>query len=168
MKILVTGCAGFIGSHTCEYLLKRKDTVLGIDNLNDYYDIERKKKNIEVLSKYENFEFRREDIRTTKVIEEWTPEKICHLASIAGVRYSIEHPEVYVDVNINGFINILEQARKVGVKQITYASSSSVYGLNKKKPFSETDPINTPNSPYACSKMATELYAKTYHQLYNI
>ena len=168
MRILVTGCAGFIGSHTCEYLLKRGDTILGIDNLNDYYDVERKKENLEVLKKYENFEFRREDIRTTKVIEEWKPEKICHLASMAGVRYSIEHPEVYVDVNINGFINILEQARKVGVKQIAYASSSSVYGLNKKRPFSESDAIETPNSPYACSKMAMELYAKTYHQLYNL
>jgi UDP-glucuronate 4-epimerase len=168
MRILVTGCAGFIGSHTCEYLLKRGDEILGIDNLNDYYDIERKKENLEVLNKYENFEFKKEDIRTTKVIEEWKPEKICHLASMAGVRYSIEHPKLYIDVNINGFINILEQARKVGVKQIVYASSSSVYGLNKKRPFSESDPIETPNSPYACSKMAMELYAKTYHQLYNL
>jgi UDP-glucuronate 4-epimerase len=168
MKILVTGCAGFIGSHTCEYLLKRGDIILGIDNLNDYYDVERKKENLSVLNKYENFEFRKEDIRTTKVIEEWKPDKICHLASMAGVRYSLEHPEVYVDVNINGFINILEQSRKVGVKQIVYASSSSVYGLNKKVPFCEYDPIETPNSPYACSKMAMELYAKTYHQLYNL
>jgi len=168
MKILVTGCAGFIGSHTCEYLLKRGDIILGIDNLNDYYDVERKKQNLEVLNKYENFEFKKEDIRTTKVIEEWKPDKICHLASMAGVRYSIEHPKLYIDVNINGFINILEQARKVGVKQIVYASSSSVYGLNKKRPFSESDPIETPNSPYACSKMAMELYAKTYHQLYNL
>jgi UDP-glucuronate 4-epimerase len=168
MRILVTGCAGFIGSHTCEYLLKRGDNVLGIDNLNDYYDVERKKENIEILNKYNNFEFQRDDIRTMKVIEEWKPEKICHLASMAGVRYSIEHPKLYIDVNINGFINILEQARKVGVKQIVYASSSSVYGLNKKRPFSESDPIETPNSPYACSKMAMELYAKTYHQLYNL
>jgi len=168
MKVLVTGCAGFIGSHTCEYLLKRGDEILGIDNLNDYYDIERKKENLEVLNKYENFEFKKEDIRTTKVIEEWKPDKICHLASMAGVRYSIEHPKLYIDVNINGFINILEQARKVGVKQIVYASSSSVYGLNKKRPFSESDAIETPNSPYACSKMAMELYAKTYHQLYNL
>jgi UDP-glucuronate 4-epimerase len=168
MKVLVTGCAGFIGSHTCEYLLNRGDIVLGIDNLNDYYDVERKKENLEVLNKYENFEFKKEDIRTTKVIEEWKPDKICHLASMAGVRYSIEHPKLYVDVNINGFINILEQARKANVKQIVYASSSSVYGLNKKRPFSESDAIETPNSPYACSKMAMELYAKTYHQLYNL
>jgi UDP-glucuronate 4-epimerase len=167
-KILVTGCAGFIGSHTCEFLLNRGDQVLGIDNLNDYYDVKRKKKNLEVLNKYENFTFKKEDIRTTKIIEEWNPEKICHLASMAGVRYSIEHPKVYVDVNINGFINILEQARKVDVKQIVYASSSSVYGLNKKIPFSESDSIETPNSPYACSKMAMELYAKTYHQLYDL
>jgi len=87
---------------------------------------------------------------------------------MAGVRYSIEHPDVYVDVNINGFINILEQVRKTNVKQVVYASSSSVYGLNKKVPFSESDAIETPNSPYACSKMAMELYAKTYHQLYNL
>jgi len=168
MKILVTGCAGFIGSHTCEFLLKRGDQVLGIDNLNDYYDVKRKKKNLEVLNKYENFKFMKEDIRTTKIIEDWKPEKICHLASMAGVRYSIEHPKLYVDVNINGFINILEQARKMGVKQIVYASSSSVYGLNKIKPFSEYDQIETPNSPYASSKMAMELFAKTYHQLYDL
>ena len=168
MKILVTGCAGFIGSHTCEALLKRGEQIIGIDNINDYYSVERKKENLEVLNKYENFIFKREDIRTTQIIEELKPDKIIHLASMAGVRYSIEHPEVYVDVNINGFINILEQARKVNVKQIVYASSSSVYGLNKKVPFSESDAIETPNSPYACSKMSMELYAKTYHQLYNL
>tara|TARA_B100001250_G_C19744152_1_gene764457 strand:+ start:93 stop:1037 length:945 start_codon:yes stop_codon:yes gene_type:complete len=168
MKILVTGCAGFIGSHTCEYLLRRGDSVLGIDNINDYYDVRLKQRNIQLLEKYSNFEFRKEDIRNTNIVEEWCPDKICHLASMAGVRYSIENPEIYVDVNINGFINLLEQARKIGVKQIVYASSSSVYGLNKKVPFSESDPIETPNSPYASSKMAMELYAKTYHQLYNL
>ena len=168
MRILVTGCAGFIGSHTCEALLKRGDRVIGIDNINDYYSVERKVKNLEVLDKYENFTFKQEDIRTTKLIEQLRPDKIIHLASMAGVRYSIENPEVYVDVNINGFINILEQARKSKVKQIVYASSSSVYGLNEKVPFSESDAIETPNSPYACSKMAMELYAKTYHQLYNL
>ena len=168
MKILVTGCAGFIGSHVSEYLLKRNDIVLGIDNLNDYYDVNRKLENLEVLNKYENFKFCKDDIRTTKIIEEWKPDKICHLASMAGVRYSIKHPEIYVDVNINGFINILEQSKKVDVKQIVYASSSSVYGLNKKVPFSESDVIESPNSPYASSKMAMELYAKTYHQLYEL
>ena len=168
MNILVTGCAGFIGSHTCERLLKEGNKILGIDNMNDYYDVSRKEKNIELLKKYEKFTFKKEDIRTTNIIEEWKPDKICHLASMAGVRYSIENPKIYVDVNINGFINILEQARKINVKQIVYASSSSVYGLNQKKPFSESDPIVTPNSSYACSKMSMELYAKTYHQLYNL
>ena len=141
---------------------------MGIDNLNDYYDVDRKKENLEVLKKYQNFYFLKDDIRTTTVINDWKPDMICHLASMAGVRYSIEHPEIYVDVNINGFINILEQSRKVCVKQIVYASSSSVYGLNKKVPFSESDAIETPNSPYACSKMAMELYAKTYSQLYDL
>lgn len=168
MKILVTGCAGFIGSHTCERLLKDGYKILGIDNLNDYYDVERKKENLEVLKKYDNFYFIHDDIRTTTAINDWTPDFVCHLASMAGVRYSIEHPEIYVDVNINGFINLLEQSRKVGVKQIVYASSSSVYGLNKKVPFSELDSIETPNSPYACSKMSMELYAKTYSQLYDL
>tara|TARA_B100000900_G_C20553816_1_gene705907 strand:- start:85 stop:1020 length:936 start_codon:yes stop_codon:yes gene_type:complete len=167
-KILVTGCAGFIGSHTCERLLKEGNKVMGIDNLNDYYDVDRKKENLEVLKKYQNFYFMKDDIRTTTVINDWKPDMVCHLASMAGVRYSIEHPDIYVDVNINGFINILEQSRKVGVKQIVYASSSSVYGLNKKVPFSESDAIETPNSPYACSKMAMELYAKTYSQLYDL
>ena len=167
-KILVTGCAGFIGSHTCEYLLKRGDQVLGIDNLNDYYDVERKMQNLEMLKKYENFTFRKEDICDTNAISEWKPDKICHLASMAGVRYSIEHPKLYGKVNIEGFIHILEESRKNKVQQIVYASSSSVYGLNKKVPFSEDDPIATPNSPYASSKMAMELFAKTYHQLYNL
>lgn len=167
-KILVTGCAGFIGSHTCERLLKEGNRVLGIDNMNDYYDVSRKRENIELLKKYDNFNFIQDDIRTMTYINDFKPDKVCHLASMAGVRYSIENPEIYVDVNIKGFINILEQCRKVGVKQIVYASSSSVYGLNKKVPFSEEDSIETLNSPYATSKMAMELYAKTYSQLYDM
>jgi UDP-glucuronate 4-epimerase len=168
MRILVTGCAGFIGSHTCEKLLKDGNRVMGIDNLNHYYDVNIKLKNLEILKKYDHFYFIEDDIRTTTVINDWTPDVVCHLASMAGVRYSIDHPRLYIDVNINGFINLLEQSRKKGVKQIVYASSSSVYGLNKKVPFSEEDPIETPNSPYACSKMSMELLAKTYNQLYNL
>ncbi len=168
VKILVTGCAGFIGSHVCEYLLKRGDIVLGIDNINDYYDISIKKQNIIILQKYQNFEFRKEDICITKAISEWKPNKICHLASMAGVRYSIENPKLYIKTNIEGFIHILEEARKNNIFNIVYASSSSVYGLNKKVPFLETDPITSPNSPYAVSKLAMEFYAKTYNQLYNI
>ena len=168
MKILVTGCAGFIGSHTCEFLLKRGDMVLGIDNINDYYDINKKLENLKILEKYNNFVFKKEDICDTTSITNWKPDKIIHLASMAGVRYSIENPALYEKVNIGGFINILEQAVKNNVKQLVYASSSSVYGLNKKVPFSESDEIKTCNSPYACSKMAMELFARTYYQLYEI
>jgi len=168
MKILVTGCAGFIGSHTCEFLLKRGDIILGIDNLNDYYDINKKLENLKILEKYENFTFKKEDVCDTTSIQEWKPEKIIHLASMAGVRYSIENPVLYEKVNIGGFIHIMEESVKNGVKQVVYASSSSVYGLNKKVPFSETDEIKTCNSPYACSKMAMEIFARTYYQLYGI
>jgi len=168
LKVLVTGCAGFIGSHVTEYLLKRGNKVLGIDNINDYYDPSIKKKNIKILQKYKNFEFRKEDICTTDSISKWKPHKVCHLASMAGVRYSIQNPKLYIKVNIEGFIHILEECNKNRVKQIVYASSSSVYGLNKKLPFNESDPIETPNSQYATSKMAIELYAKTYYQLYKL
>jgi UDP-glucuronate 4-epimerase len=164
LKVLVTGCAGFIGSYVTEHLLKRGNQVLGIDNLNDYYDPKVKDKNLDVLRKYPNFEFRKEDICDTKSISEWKPHKICHLASMAGVRYSIQNPHIYDKVNIGGFIHILEESVKNNIKQVVYASSSSVYGLNTKVPFSEDDPIKTCNSPYACSKMAMELYAKTYNQ----
>ena len=168
MKILVTGCAGFIGSYVSERLLKQGNMVLGIDNLNDYYDVNKKLENLEILNKYNNFEFRKENICDTDCISKWKPDKICHLASMAGVRYSIQNPKIYVKVNIEGFIHILEEAVKNNIKDIVYASSSSVYGLNTKIPFSEIDVIETCNSPYASSKMAMELFAKTYTQLYNI
>ncbi len=168
MKILVTGCAGFIGSHVCEFLLKRGDNVLGIDIINDYYDVKIKHGNIDILNKYLNFEFRKEDICNTESISQWKPDKICHLASMAGVRYSIQNPSLYEKINIGGFIHILEESVKNKIEHVVYASSSSVYGLNKKVPFSEEDSIKTCNSPYACSKMAMELFAKTYNQLYNI
>jgi len=167
-KILVTGCAGFIGSHVCEYLLKNNYYVLGIDNLNNYYDINIKFKNLDILRKYPNFTFKKEDICDTKIISEWKPNKIIHLASMAGVRYSIQNPTLYEKINIGGFINIMEESVKNNVSRVVYASSSSVYGLNKKLPFSETDRIETCNSPYACSKMAMEIFAKTYYQLYKI
>ena len=168
MKILVTGCAGFIGSHVSEKLLKQGYDVFGIDNLIDYYDINQKLENLEVLKKYDNFEFKKEDIVNTNIINEIKPDKICHLASMAGVRYSIENPDIYIDVNIGGFINLLEQAVKNKVLNFVYASSSSVYGLNKTIPFSEDDRILTCNSPYAASKRSMELFANTYNQLYNL
>jgi len=167
-RILVTGCGGFIGSHTCEYLLNNNYVVMGIDNMNDYYDVSIKEKNIYLLNKYKNFSVKKEDIRNTNIISTWKPYKIIHLASMAGVRYSINNPYIYCDVNIKGFIHILQESVKNNVKHIVYASSSSVYGLNNKIPFEENDKIETCNSPYASSKMAMELFAKTYTQLYNI
>lgn len=167
-KILVTGCAGFIGSHVTEHLLKSNKLVYGIDNLNNYYDVDIKNNNINLLNKYDNFSFKKEDICDTKIISEFKPDKIIHLASMAGVRYSIENPHVYTKVNIDGFIHILEESVKNNVKHIVYASSSSVYGLNEKVPFSESDVISKCNSPYACSKMAMELYGRTYYQLYGL
>jgi UDP-glucuronate 4-epimerase len=166
--ILVTGCAGFIGSHVCEFLLKRGENVYGIDNLNDYYDVNLKYKNLEILNKYKNFIFKKEDICDTNIINEIKPHKVIHLASMAGVRYSIKNPLLYNKVNIGGFINIMEQCVKNKVYHVVYASSSSVYGLNKKIPFSEDDKIITCSSPYACSKLAMEIFAKTYYQLYGI
>ena len=168
MKILVTGCCGFIGSHFTEKLLSVGHEVFGIDNMNDYYEPNIKYKNLEILESYDRFIFKKEDIRDTKIIDEWEPEIVCHLASMAGVRYSIKNPKLYFDVNVNGFINILEQCVKNKVKKIVYASSSSVYGLNKKLPFSEEDKIESCNSPYACSKLSMEQIAKTYFQLYEI
>jgi UDP-glucuronate 4-epimerase len=164
--ILVTGCAGFIGSHVCEKLLKNDEVVIGIDNMIPYYDPAVKKKNLEILKKYKKFFFEEDDIRSTQIIEKWRPYKIIHLASMAGVRYSIENPKLYVQVNIEGFVHILEEAVKYEVKHIVYASSSSVYGLNEV-PFLETDNIMSCNSQYACSKMVMELFAKTYTQLYD-
>ena len=166
--VLVTGCAGFIGSHLCEQLLQNDEYVLGIDNMNTYYDVQIKESNIEILKKFKRFIFIKDDVRTTNVINTYVPYKIVHLASMAGVRYSIENPTVYIQHNIEGFVHILEQAVKNGVKQVVYASSSSVYGLNNKLPFSENDEISHCNSPYAASKRAMEIFAQTYSQLYNI
>lgn len=166
-KILVTGCAGFIGSYLCEALLKNDYIVYGLDNMNIFYDLY-KEKNLEILLQYENFIFEKDDIRTTKIISKIKPTKICHLASIAGVRYSLENPIIYYQNNVEGFINIMEEARKNNIENVIYASSSSVYGLNEKVPFNETDNLEKFNSPYALSKYCMELYAKLYYQLYNI
>lgn len=167
-KIVVTGCAGFIGFHTCKYLLENNYQVAGIDIMNDYYDISIKENHIKILKQFNKFYFYKEDIQDTNIISTFRPYKIIHLASMAGVRYSIENPKIYCDTNIKGFIHLLEESVRNNVKQIVYASSSSVYGLNTKVPFEENDKIETCNSPYACSKMAMELYAKTYTQLYPI
>ena len=135
--------------------------------MNIFYDLY-KEKNLEILLQYENFIFEKDDIRTTKIISKIKPTKICHLASIAGVRYSLENPIIYYQNNVEGFINIMEEARKNNIENVVYASSSSVYGLNEKVPFNETDNLEKFNSPYALSKYCMELYAKLYYQLYNI
>lgn len=167
MSVLVTGCAGFIGSHVAERLLTDGHIVYGIDNINDYYDIEQKHKNLDILNKYDKFTFYKEDIVDTCLINKLKPQYVCHLAAMAGVRYSLQHPKLYAKVNIEGFINLLEQSVS-NIKHFVYASSSSVYGLNEKIPFSETDDINTCNSSYACSKKCKEIYAKYYNQIYDI
>ena len=168
MNIFVTGCAGFIGSHLCESLLKSNNTVFGIDNLNDYYNIDQKLENLEILKKYKNFSFTKDDIVTTKIIEKIKPDIVVNLAAMAGVRYSLQNPELYMRVNIEGQINLLKQSCENNVKLFIYASSSSVYGLNKSIPFNENDKTDTINSPYAASKKSGEIMAKLYNQLYKL
>lgn len=175
MIILVTGCCGFIGSHLCEFLLKNKiyEKVIGIDNLDPYYDVNIKLYNLTILQKYDNFIFLKENIIDSQSIYKYKPDVICHLASLAGVRNSINKPIDYCRVNIEGFINILEQCKNLEIEtnkkiKIVFASSSSVYGNNTKIPFKETDEINNINSPYAASKKCMETLGQTYNQLYNL
>jgi len=172
MNILVTGCAGFIGSHVAEALLKRGDYVVGVDNLNDYYGVRIKKKNLRLLKNYSEFKFYKEDIRNydklKKIFKKEKPEKIVHLAARAGVRASIQNPLLYQDVNIRGTLNLLDLAKDYKARSFVFASSSSVYGNQKKVPFSETDKVDNPISPYAATKRAAELLCYTYHHLYNM
>ena len=172
MKTLVTGAAGFIGMHTCEALLKQKKHVIGIDNINDYYDVKLKRKRLDQLKKYKNFTFYRVDLRNFKKInslfKKYKFKYVINLAAQAGVRYSILNPQTYVDNNITGFLNILENCKIFKVKHLLYASSSSVYGANKKIPFSETDGVNHPISFYAATKRSNELMAHCYSHLHNL
>tara|TARA_B100001248_G_C27365930_1_gene449011 strand:- start:559 stop:1551 length:993 start_codon:yes stop_codon:yes gene_type:complete len=168
MKVLVTGCCGFIGSYVTLNLLKNDYQVIGVDIMNDYYDINIKEINKNILSEYENFYFYKEDVIDSDIIERVKPDKVCHLASMAGVRYSIENPILYVKNNIEAFVNLLDQSVKNNVKNFVYASSSSVYGLNEKVPFCESDVVNSCNSPYAASKRSMEIFANTYNQLYSL
>ncbi|HHE36820.1 MAG TPA: NAD-dependent epimerase/dehydratase family protein [Candidatus Woesearchaeota archaeon] len=171
MKILVTGCAGFIGSHVAEALLLRGDTVIGIDNINDYYDPAKKEKNLEILKKHKKFVFYKEDIRNydnlKRIFIRENPDKVVHLAARAGVRASIQNPLLYQEVNIRGTLNLLELAKNSKAKSFVFASSSSVYGNQEKTPFSEDDDVSTPISPYAATKRAGELLCYTYHHIYN-
>ena len=170
MKILVTGAAGFIGSTLSHRLLDRGDTVVGLDDLNDYYDPGLKEARLKRLQDKSGFEFVKLDIANRGAIAELFDgsqyDVVVNLAAQAGVRYSIENPHAYIDANIVGFCNILEGCRHGGVKHLVYASSSSVYGFNTKLPFSEDDNIDHPVSLYAASKKANELMAHTYSHLY--
>jgi UDP-glucuronate 4-epimerase len=171
MKAIVTGAAGFIGSHLCERLLSDGWIVSGIDNFDDFYDPTVKHANIKTCLQNKQFSMVEADIRSAadmnKVIAE-EADIVVHLAAKAGVRPSIEQPLLYADVNVNGTVVLLEAARKAGIKKFIFASSSSVYGNNKKVPFSENDNVDFPISPYAATKKAGELICNTYHHLFGI
>jgi UDP-glucuronate 4-epimerase len=169
---LVTGAAGFIGFYLSKQLLEKGCKVIGLDNLNDYYDVNLKHARLDQLKPFENFEFIRDDISNKsavdEVFKEYKPNVVVNLAAQAGVRYSIENPDVYIQSNVIGFYNILEASRHHPVDQLIYASSSSVYGSNKKVPFEETDFVDNPVSLYASTKKSNELMAHTYSHLYKI
>jgi UDP-glucuronate 4-epimerase len=172
MKILITGGAGFIGSNLAKQLMDRGDKIVIIDNFNDYYDPQLKKDRIKKYLKGYNFKLYKGDIRDIRLLDKiFKTEKInkvMHLAALAGVRSSLLDPLEYEDVNVRGTLNLLEMARKYKIKNFVYASSSSVYGNNKKQPFSESDSVDTPISPYAATKKATELLAHVYSHIYGL
>ena len=169
---LVTGCAGFIGMHLTLSLLKKNKSVIGIDNLNNYYDVNLKKKRLSNLKKFKKFNFKKVDIKNLnslkKIVKNYKIDYIINLAAQAGVRYSIINPETYFENNIRGFFNILEIAKNKKVKHLVYASSSSVYGASQKKIFKESDNVDQPISFYASSKRSNELMAHSYSYIYNI
>ena len=169
---IVTGAAGFIGMHTCLSLLNCSQKVIGIDNLNDYYDVTLKINRLSKLKKYVNFDFFKIDISNNSEVERIfkliKPKYVIHLAAQAGVRYSIDNPRTYIESNIQGFLNILEGCRYAEVKHLVYASSSSVYGGNTRTPFNEHHSVDHPLSIYAASKKSNEIMAHTYSHLFNL
>jgi UDP-glucuronate 4-epimerase len=175
MRILVTGAAGFIGFHLVLALIERDDDVIGVDNLNNYYDPQLKHDRLDVIAKHPNaqrFEFLKADIADRSAMkllfEDYQFDVVVNLAAQAGVRYSIENPHKYVDSNLLGFVNILEGCRHSKVKHLVYASSSSVYGMNVKQPFNTDDRVDYPVSLYAATKKSNELMAHTYSHLFRI
>ena len=171
MNFLISGSAGFIGFHLSEFLLKKKHSVLGIDDLNNYYDVRLKKSRLNLLKKYKNFFFFKKKIEDIKIVNFFKKKKIdiiINLAAQAGVRHSLENPYVYINSNILGQVNMLELAKELKIKKYIYASSSSVYGGNKSLPFSVKDRVDNPISLYAASKKSTELIAEYYSHLYKI
>ena len=171
MNILVTGCAGFIGFHTCQKLINKKYKVLGIDNLNNYYDVELKKNRLKILKNNKSFIFFKNDLNLkflNQKIKKFNIKIIIHLAAQAGVRYSIKNPSTYFDNNILGFFNILEASRINKINHLIFASSSSVYGNNKNIKFKENDCTDYPESFYAASKKSNEVMAYSYSKIYKI
>lgn len=172
MKILITGVAGFIGFHLSKKLLNDSYQIVGIDNLNNYYDTSLKQSRIKILDQYNNFNFLKVDLKEKSevddIFKQYKPAYVINLAAQAGVRYSIENPYAYVDSNLVGFMNILEACRNYPVEHLLYASSSSVYGGNKVVPFSTNHNVDHPVSLYAATKKSNELMAHTYSHLYGI
>ena len=170
MKILLTGAAGFIGSAVSLFLLERGDEVIGVDDLNDYYDVQLKMDRLAMIESHENFRFIKQDIshreEMASLFKTEQPERVVHLAAQAGVRYSIENPHAYVDANLVGFMNILEGCRHNAIEHLVYASSSSVYGANTLMPFSVHHNVDHPVSLYGATKKANELMAHSYSHLY--
>jgi UDP-glucuronate 4-epimerase len=172
MKLLVTGAAGFIGHGLAEALCERGDEVVGIDNLNDYYDISLKQARLRRLEDRDNFRFTRLDLADSSALDALFSsakfDRVLHMAAQAGVRYSLVNPQAYVDSNLVGFANLLESCRRHGIEHLVYASSSSVYGANRRMPFSTADNVDHPLSLYAATKKANEAMAHSYSHLYGI
>lgn len=171
-RVFVTGAAGFIGYYLSKSLLESGDTVIGLDNMNDYYEIRLKEARLKILRGFDKFTFIKADLADKEAVErifiDYKPQIVVNLAAQAGVRYSIENPQIYIESNIIGFFNILEACRNYPIKHLVYASSSSVYGANKKVPFSTDDKVDNPVSLYAATKKTNELMAHCYSKLYNI
>ena len=171
-RILITGCAGFIGFHLSKRLLEEGYSVAGIDNVNSYYDISLKEDRLKVLSRYPHFSFIKGSMENLELLEgmfeQFKPDVVVHLAAQAGVRYSLTNPHTYIQSNLVGFFNILECCKKHQIEHLLYASSSSVYGLSKEVPFSTTHSVDCPISLYAATKKSNELMAHTYSHLYGI
>ncbi len=171
MSILITGCAGFIGFHLAKKILESDSCVIGLDSLNDYYDIDLKKARLEILKQYPNFTFHKIDISNKEDVQALSSERfsiIINLAAQAGVQYSSVNPHAYIDSNLQGFLNILELSKACQIKHLIYASSSSVYGMNKEMPFKECHAVDHPISLYAATKRSNELMAHTYSHLFGI
>lgn len=172
MQIIITGVAGFIGFHVAQARLKQGDVVVGIDNINEYYDPSLKKARLKSLQAYPNFIFYKEDLINNEAIaaifKKHRPSRVIHLAAQAGVRYSLSHPQAYIQSNVLGFTNLIEACRQQEVEHLVYASTSSVYGANGMVPNKESDPVNHPLTIYAASKKANELTAHAYSSLYQL